>query len=243
MGNWLRSNRWILLVLLLVLIAFSGGYFLWGLPGLFGQPDRQLLPVSLLSLLKANYAKEPMELAIPPMNLDLINNALAEGQSPTDLPERLSTLFNSLKSPVPAATLPGGAAASATKGITAQATVTPTLPISSTATPAPTSSSPTATNSPSQTSSPTPTGTVSTTVSPIAPKPTRTSTLSATNKPAPTNTVLPPTWTQTSIPLTATATNRPPTRTPLPPTRTPTRTKSPVPYPPPGPTPTQIPYP
>jgi hypothetical protein len=237
----MARNRWLFLGLLLVLICLLVALYLWLMPGLTDQPVLQMLPVSLHSLLKANYAKDPMTNAIPPMQLSLIGNALSDSGNATDVPGQVDTFINSLKTPVILSTLPGGTAAPAPT-LTQPAVVSPTPTLLSSATPPVTVS---------------PTGSVSLTVTltqtfteaPGLPTvtrpvilPTNTQPPAPTQKPLPSNTPVP--RTSTSVPNTPTA--PPPTPTLIdtvtsrPPTIVPTATRLPYPPPPTQPAPTSI---
>ena len=237
-------NRWLFVVLLVILICLMVGLYLWIAPGLADQSGMQLLPVSLHSLLKANYAKDPMTNAIPPMQLSLIGSALSDNGEATDVAGRVDAFINSLKTPVQQITLPGqtrvptqAALGTATRVGPA---VTATFPIQRTSSITPTGTSPSFTPS-GETASPTTTETPTgefTTI-PTQRVNTRTNTPVSTQKPRPSATTVPPT--STKPPDTATATSVPPTQPPPTATKRPTATEPPYQPPPtqtlpPGPT-------
>jgi hypothetical protein len=262
---------WLLLVILFILVVLSAAavfvlYSAWGVKD-------QALPVSLQSPLRANYAKDEHILALAPLDLKIIAEALvdrfnpkAPGAAAEQPASQIATVVHNILAPVPTITLvptstgvfaglPGEATATVFLTLTQAATL---LPATGTPTFLPGSTStaePTATDTDTPTETPTATLTVdsppivrptSTPTSTFTPTATPTSGV-ATKTPYPTADIsATPTSTATAKPLLPTATFTPsPTTMP-----TATFTITPTyPYPPPptetlfAPTATDNPYP
>ncbi len=235
-------NRWLFLGLLVILICLLVGLYFWSLSGQVDQTILQLLPVSLHSLLKANYAKDPMANSIPPMQMSLVGNALSDSGGATDVAGRLDALINSLKTPVPLITLPGVTSAPTQvfvgTGTPASAFRTATIGGPGSTPPSPTALIPSQTAA-SQAASPTWTEIPhSLTFTPPVIVYTKTYTAIPTQKPRLSATPVPPT--STNPPNTPTATSLPPTPTLPIPTLTPAATQPPYLPPPTQPAPTLI---
>jgi hypothetical protein len=203
---------------------------------LFGQaasPDFRNIPVTLHSLLSADYSADAISLHFPDLNLTMILDALGD-RGPNEASSAYATLQSNLLTPVASVTpLPGAITQN-------PPTATPT------ATPVSTSIIPTSISTPSVTPSPTPSLTPTGTGAPTdwptyPPQPT----LRATLIPTKVKSTQPrPTATQSSH-TNPTQTPAPPTHVPTPTRKPPTATKAPTatqhPHPYPGPT--KPPYP
>jgi hypothetical protein len=191
---------------------------------LFGQANTQNfrnIPVTLHSLLTADYSADAFYVRFPNLNIAILLDALGD-RAPDKAASAYATLQSSLLTPVPTVTLMPGE-------ITQNPPpATPTAPV---AEPSATTSS-TATATPSPTPSPTPPGTnqpLSTVAPTLGPTPTPTRVKSTQSGPTDTRPPQP----------TATATQAPPTQAATPTRKPPTPTKPPNPYP----GPTKPPYP
>jgi hypothetical protein len=196
--------------------------------GQFASQDFRSLPVTLHSLLTADYSVDSFYVSFPNINLSLILDVLGD-RDPAQALTAYQTLQSSLLTPVASVTpLPGEITPSATPTAPLQApSVTPSLLPTSTPTPSPT---------PAVTGTATPTGLPATTAQPTS-KPMVTPTKARATQKEPTRTRSPqatPTRTQAPSTQAATPTRKPPTAT-----KAPTSTKAPHPYP----GPTNPPYP
>ena len=89
---------------LLLWLLLSAGCLALALFPLRGG-SQKFIPVSLRSELTANYNADPRSTPIAAIQLDLIQDVLQnEAGGGTDLPARLATLANALKTPVPTIT-------------------------------------------------------------------------------------------------------------------------------------------
>ena len=180
--------------------------------------------------------------SIPPMQMNLVGNALSDRGGAADVAGRLDAFINSLKTPVPLITLPGGTTAP-TQIFVGTATLAPASRTATIGGPGSTPTSPT-TLGPSQTAvsqAASPTLTViphSLTLTPPVIVHTKTYTAIPTQKPRPSAAPVPPT--RTNPPDTHTATGFPPTPTLPNPARTPAATQPPYQPPPTQPAPTSI---
>jgi hypothetical protein len=228
------NRRWtLMLALSLTLSVVCLGLVLFS-PLLSVNASVQSVPVSMQSVLKADYSSDPLTFAIPAVGLNLIQNAIQDNAiASTDDPVRLSTVINDLLTAVPTVTPQGQPSQGPTKPVVVHSTSTPippqpTNPPRASATPQATNSAvpsathtwipPTATTRP--TNPPLPTNTPQPTKPPVQP----------TNPPAPTNTPVPVKPTEPPpYPPPVVPTNPPPaTPVPVEPTSGP---PAPTPYP------------
>jgi hypothetical protein len=199
---------------------------------LFGQASSQefrIIPVTLHSLLTADYSADPINLQFPVLNLSIILEALGDN-APGRASIANATLQSSLLTPVASVTpLPGEIIQKPPTASPTMTLITPSITASATPTPSPTPNlNPIETETPTNQPFFTPQPTTWATLAPTKTKTTQ-------NRPTSTQAFRPsPTPTQAPPTLAPTPTNKPPTAT----TR-PTATRPPNPYP----APTKPPYP
>jgi hypothetical protein len=184
--------------------------------GQAGTQNFRNIPVTLHSLLTADYSADALNVRFPKLNISILLDALGD-RAPDKAASAYATLQSSLLTPVPTVTLMPGE-------ITQNP---PTASPTATAAEPSTTASPTVTATPSPTPSPTPAGTNP----PLY-------TVAPTLQPPPTSTRVKSTQTRPPRP-TATATLAPPTQAATPTRKPPTPTKASNPYP----GPTKPPYP
>jgi hypothetical protein len=114
-------------MLALSLVCLGG--MLFG-PLVFPANGMNPIPVSLHSVLRADYSADAAGMVLPAVGIGLIENAIEDQQQATDAPEQLSTIISGLLTAVPTVTpqFPFSPTTSAT------ARVTPTRGVSWTAT-------------------------------------------------------------------------------------------------------------
>ncbi len=231
-----RSGRCRALASILPVIIVICGLCLYGVvPALLIRPRTDVIPVSLRSVLSADYSADRRNLSFSAVGLGLVQEYWLDSDlSPTEVAQRVSTLTVLLQTPVPTVTPLRGQSGSQPTSIPPSPTVvnrevvSPTPGLTSTvnpsATPVP-SRTPTATAS--QTSSPSPTGTASPTLPPTA-----SVTLFSSPSSTPTPTLLPSLSPTTVTPRLRTLPSHPtstPSFTPPPATSTPLPTATPLP--------------
>ncbi|HEX9012534.1 MAG TPA: hypothetical protein VF813_03425, partial [Anaerolineaceae bacterium] len=95
-----RSARWSLLLLLTFLtslLCLAGVLFT---PLFFPDNQNRLLPISLHSVLQADYRAAPFAFSIPGFGTALIESALQDQPRATAAPQLLATLVSGLQTPV-----------------------------------------------------------------------------------------------------------------------------------------------
>jgi len=210
-SNFSRSQT----LLTVVSLTLLGLIMVWGVIRNFDDLLTRItpLPVSLHSSTQANYSQDPVFLQIPPMNIELVIEAIRDDSSePEILAPRLTEVNNNFFSPIASVT-PRSTTNDSPDDATEPepATLEPASP-----TPIPTSTTEVPLESstplsPSKTTSPEGTMDLTATASPdgTSPTPATDTTITQTA----TNTPVPPTATDTQVPPTATDTPVPPTAT------------------------------